>query len=83
MTILSFKESIYFFIELPFLIFLGYMSILSVLIGLSAIFRYLFEKKLTKKKTVIYAILQFVFFADLISSIIIYNKMKNRINIFC
>jgi hypothetical protein len=49
---------------------------LTGLIGLGGIIRGLGENKLSKKEAVIHAIFQFVFCADIISSIIVYRKIK-------
>jgi hypothetical protein len=49
---------------------------LTGLLGLGGIIRGLRENKLSKKESVIHAIFQFVFCADIISSIIVYRKIK-------
>lgn len=59
------------------LMFLDGMTILlSGLIGLGGVIRSLRENKLSKRAAVIHGILQFVFCADIISSIIIYKTVK-------
>lgn len=69
-TIFTFAISI-------FLMFLDGMTILlSGLIGLGGVIRSLKENKLSKRAAVIHGILQFVFCADIISSIIIYKTVK-------
>lgn len=52
--------------------------VLSGLIGLGGVIRSLRENKLSKKAVVIHGILQFVFCADVISSIIIYKTVKRN-----
>ena len=67
-----------FAISILLMILAGMSIILSGLIGLSSIIRGLSEYKLTKKKAIIHCILQFVFCADVISSVIIYRSVKTR-----
>ena len=67
-----------FAISILLMILTGMSIILSGLIGLSSIIRGLREHKLTKKKAIIHSILQFIFCADIISSIIIYRSVKTR-----
>lgn len=52
----------------------GLTITLSGLIGLSGVIRSLSEMRITKKTAIIYAILQFVFCADVISSILLFRK---------
>ncbi|QQO10867.1 hypothetical protein [Breznakiella homolactica] len=47
---------------------------LSGLIGLAGVIRGFLEKKISKKASVIHGFLQFIFCADVISSIILYKK---------
>jgi hypothetical protein len=49
---------------------------LSGLIGLGGVIGSLREKKISNKKAGIHGILQFVYYADVISSIIIYRTVK-------
>ena len=62
------------------LMILDIMTIfLTGLIGLVGIIRSVIENKLSKKTAIIYAIFQFIFCVDVISSIIIYKKIKKSI----
>ena len=49
---------------------------MSGLIGLAGVIRSAIEKKLSAKEAIIHGILQFIFCADIISSIVIYKKVK-------
>jgi len=49
---------------------------MSGLIGLAGVIRSAVEKKLSAKEAIIHGILQFIFCADIISSIMIYKKFK-------
>ena len=51
---------------------------LTGLIGLSGIIRGFAENKLSKNTAIIHALLQFVFCFDIISSIIVYRKVKSK-----
>ena len=57
----------------------GLTILLTGLIGLAGIIRAFVENKLPKKTAIIHAVLQFVFCADVISSIVIYKKIKNAV----
>ncbi|HEX3017860.1 MAG TPA: hypothetical protein VHP31_08420 [Caproicibacter sp.] len=70
LTIFTFAISIVLMILDSMTIFL------SGLIGLGGIIRSYSENKLSKKAAVMHGILQFVFCADVISSIIVYRKVK-------
>jgi hypothetical protein len=63
-------------ISIVLMIFDGMAIFLTGLIGLAGIIRCLIENKITKKTAVIYAIFQFIFCADVITSIKIYKKIK-------
>lgn len=65
-----------FGITIVLMIFDGMTIVLSGLIGLGGIIRSLRENKISIKVAVIHGILQFVFCADIISSIVIYRKVK-------
>jgi len=65
-------------ISVVLLVFNGMAIFLTGLIGLSGIIRCFFEKKLSLKNTVMYAIFQFIFVIDVIFCIIIYRKMRGQ-----
>jgi cytochrome b561 len=50
---------------------------LTGLLGLGGIIRGLSENKLSKKESVIHAIFQFIFCVDIISSIIVYRRIRD------
>ena len=59
------------------IIILACMTIfMSGLIGLAGVIRSAFEKKLSAKEVIIHGILQFIFCADIISSIVIYDNVN-------
>lgn len=61
------------------LMILDVMAILlSGLIGLSAVKRCCDGKVLSTKQTILYCVLQFVFCADVVASIIVYRKTKRK-----
>lgn len=49
---------------------------MSGLIGLAGVIRTAIEKKLSTKEAIIHGVLQFIFCGDIISSIMIYRKLK-------
>jgi hypothetical protein len=55
----------------------GMTIFLTGMIGLGGVIRSLRESKLSKRSAVTHGILQFIFCADIISSIIIYRRVKN------
>lgn len=65
-----------FGITIVLMIFDGATIVLSGLIGLGGVIRSLRENKISIKVAVIHGILQFVFCADIISSIVIYRKVN-------
>lgn len=67
-----------FAISFIFMIFDGMTIFLSGLIGLGGVIRSLKEKKISKKEAVIHGFLQFIFCADVISSIIIFITVSKR-----
>ena len=54
----------------------GMAIFLTGLIGLSGIIRGLLEKKLSPKNAFVYGVFQFIFCVDVISSIVLYKKIK-------
>jgi hypothetical protein len=54
--------------------------IMSGLIGLTAVIRSAIEKKLSKKHAIIHGCLQFLVIGDVISSIVIYRRVKKASN---
>ena len=65
-----------FGITIVLMMFYGATIVLSGVIGLGGVIRSLRENKISIKVAVIHGILQFVFCADIISSIIMYRKVK-------
>jgi hypothetical protein len=63
-------------INIVLIIFDGMTIILSGLIGIGGIIRGLRENKISIKKAVLHGMLQFVYCADIISSIVIYRTVK-------
>jgi hypothetical protein len=63
-------------INIVLIIFDGMTIILSGLIGIGGIIRGLRENKISIKKAVLHGMLQFVYCADIISSIVIYRAVK-------
>jgi hypothetical protein len=63
-------------ITIVLMIFDGMTIVLSGLIGLGGVIRSLRENKISKKAAVIHGILQFVFCADIINSIVMYRTIK-------
>ena len=57
----------------------GMTIILSGLIGISSIINGLRENKISLKQAVIHGVLQFIYCADVISSIVLYRTVKNEI----
>lgn len=53
--------------------------VLSGLIGLGGVIGSLIENKIYRRKAVLHGILQFVFCADIISSIVIYRIVRARV----
>jgi hypothetical protein len=71
-----------FGITIALIILDGLTIVLSGLIGLGGVTKSLKENKISKIAAAIHGILQFVFCADIISSVIIYLKVKKTENVF-
>lgn len=52
---------------------------MSGLIGLAGVIRIAIEKKLSTKEVIIHSVLQFIFFGDIVSSIMIFKKIKSQV----
>jgi len=61
---------------IAFIIFDNLTIFMSGIIGLSGLIRSFIEKKVSIKKVILYGLFQFIFCIDVISSIIIYRKVK-------
>ena len=65
-------------ISIVLIILDGLTIFMTGLLGLAGIIRGVTEKKITKGNAIMYSIFQFVFCADILSSILIYRKVKKE-----
>ena len=66
-------------ISVALIILDGLTILLTGLIGLAGIIRAFVENKLPKKTAILHTVLQFIFCADVVSSIVVYRKVKNAV----